>query len=163
MINGLNTDKDSDIIAWAFDSKRKLGDSETFTTSDQSYIVAIAEKINKDNKSLENLAVDFKTTKGSASLSFDNPSINGEFEPKVGGAAFGLKQGAQSKAIEGKNGVYVIITKSITKGQIGDKKQLKTSLMNQYAQQMPSLFLRSLYQDADITDYRGILLNQQQK
>lgn len=195
MLNGLHTDKDSDIIAWAFDSKRKLGDTEVFTTGDQSYIVArvsslfskgladpslvrdeietevrneklgklIAEKLNSGNKSLDNLATEFKTTKSNASISFDNPSVNGEFEPKVGGAAFGLKQGITSKAIEGKSGVYVIVTKSITKGQIGDKKQLKTSLMSQYAQQMPSLLLRSLVQESDITDYRGILLNQQQK
>ena len=195
MLNGLHTDKDSDIIAWAFDSKRKLGDTEVFTTGDQSYIVArvsslfskgladpslvrdeietevrneklgkiIAEKVNSGNKSLDNLATEFKTTKSNASMSFDNPSVNGEFEPKVGGAAFGLKQGVASKAIEGKSGVYVIVTKSITKGQVGDKKQLKTSLMSQYAQQMPSLLLRSLVQESDITDYRGILLNQQQK
>lgn len=195
MLNGLHTDKDSDIIAWAFDSKRKLGDTEVFTTGDQSYIVArvsslfskgladpslvrdeietevrneklgkiIAEKVNSGNKSLDNLATEFKTTKSNASISFDNPSVNGEFEPKVGGAAFGLKQGINSKAIEGKSGVYVIVTKSITKGQVGDKKQLKTSLISQYAQQMPSLLLRSLVQESDITDYRGILLNQQQK
>lgn len=195
MLNGLHTDKDSDIIAWAFDSKRKLGDTEVFTTGDQSYIVArvsslfskgladpslvrdeietevrneklgkiIAEKVNSGIKSLDNLATEFKTTKSNASISFDNPSVNGEFEPKVGGAAFGLKQGVTSKAIEGKSGVYVIVTKSITKGQVGDKKQLKTSLMSQYAQQMPSLLLRSLVQESDITDYRGILLNQQQK
>lgn len=195
MLNGLHTDKDSDIIAWAFDSKRKLGDTEVFTTGDQSYIVArvsslfskgladpslvrdeietevrneklgkiIAEKVNSGNKLLDNLATEFKTTKSNASISFDNPSVNGEFEPKVGGAAFGLKQGITSKAIEGKSGVYVIVTKSITKGQVGDKKQLKTSLMSQYAQQMPSLLLRSLVQESDITDYRGILLNQQQK
>ena len=195
MLNGLHTDKDSDIIAWAFDSKRKLGDTEVFTTGDQSYIVArvsslfskgladpslvrdeietevrneklgkiIAEKVNSGNKSLDNLATEFKTTKSNASISFDNPSVNGDFEPKVGGAAFGLKQGITSKAIEGKSGVYVIVTKSITKGQVGDKKQLKTSLMSQYAQQMPSLLLRSLVQESDITDYRGILLNQQQK
>lgn len=195
MLNGLHTDKDSDIIAWAFDSKRKLGDTEVFTTGDQSYIVArvsslfskgladpslvrdeietevrneklgkvIAEKVNSGNKSLDNLATEFKTTKNNASISFDNPSVNGDFEPKVGGAAFGLKQGITSKAIEGKSGVYVIVTKSITKGQVGDKKQLKTSLMSQYAQQMPSLLLRSLVQESDITDYRGILLNQQQK
>lgn len=195
MLNRLHTDKDSDIIAWAFDSKRKLGDTEVFTTGDQSYIVArvsslfskgladpslvrdeieievrneklgkiIAEKVNSGNKSLDNLATEFKTTKSNASISFDNPSVNGEFEPKVGGAAFGLKQGVTSKAIEGKSGVYVIVTKSITKGQVGDKKQLKTSLMSQYAQQMPSLLLRSLVQESDITDYRGILLNQQQK
>ncbi|MXO35022.1 peptidylprolyl isomerase [Apibacter sp. B3889] len=195
MLNGLHTDKDSDIIAWAFDSKRKLGDTEVFTTGDQSYIVArvsslfskgladpslvrdeietevrneklgkiIAEKVNSGNKSLDNLATEFKTTKSNASISFDNPSVNGEFEPKVGGAAFGLKQGITSKAIEGKSGVYLIVTKSITKGQVGDKKQLKTSLMSQYAQQMPSLLLRSLVQESDITDYRGILLNQQQK
>jgi peptidyl-prolyl cis-trans isomerase D len=192
-LQGLGTDKDGDIVAWAFDSKRNLGDTEVFLTGDQSHVVVrvsslfnkgladpslvrkeiepivrneklgkiIAEKVNASNKSLDQLATEFKTSKNSASISFDNPSVSGSFEPRVGGAAFGLKQGAKSKAIEGKSGVYVIVAKSVTKGQPGDKKQLKTNLMNQYSQQMPSLLLRTLYQDADIIDYRGALFNQQ--
>ncbi len=194
-LQGLGTDKDDEIITWAFDPKRKLGDSEMFTTSDQSYVVvrvsslfnkgladpslvrkdiepivrneklgkAIAEKINASQKSLDQLAAEYKTTKSSASLNFDNPSLSGAFEPKVGGAAFGIKPNTVSKAIEGKTGVYVIVTKSITKGQIGDKKQLKNSLMNQYAQQMPSVFLRTLYQESNIDDYRGEIFDKQQK
>lgn len=193
-LEGLGTDKDSDIVAWSFDSKRKLGDTEMFTTSDQSYVVVrvsslfgkgladpsiirkdiepivrneklgkiIAEKINKSNKSLDQLAAEFKTTKNSASLNFDNPSVSGSFEPKVGGAAFGIKAGTTSKAIEGKTGVYVLVTKSITKGQVSDKKQLKSGIINQYSQQMPTLLLRTLYQDATIDDYRGEILDKQQ-
>lgn len=194
-LQGLGTDKDTDVITWAFDSKRKLGDTEVFTTSDQSYIVvrvsslfnkglahpslvrkeiepivrneklgkAIAEKVNASNKSLEQLAAEYKTTKNTASISFDNPSLSGVFEPKVGGAAFGIKPGVKSKAIEGKTGVYVIITKSVTKGQPGDKKQLRTYLMDQYSQRLPNLLLKNLYDESDIIDYRGDLLNQQQK
>lgn len=194
-LQGLGTDKDTDIINWAFDSKRKLGDTEVFSTSDQSYIVVrvsslfkkglahpslvrkdlepivrneklskeISEKINASNKSLDQLATEYKTAKSSATISFDNPSISGMIEPKVGGAAFGIKPGVKSKAIEGKSGVFVIITKSITKGQPGDKKQLRTYLINQYSQLLPNLFLTTLYQDSDIKDYRGDLLNQQQK
>ncbi|MDR2122547.1 MAG: SurA N-terminal domain-containing protein [Flavobacteriaceae bacterium] len=195
VLQGLGTDKDGEIIAWAFDSERNLGDTEIFTTSDQSYVVVrvsslfkkgladpslvrtevepivrneklgkiIAEKINASNKSLDQLAAEFKTSKSSASVSFDNPLISGSFEPKVGGAAFGLKQGTQSKAIEGRTGVFVIVAKSVAKGQPGDKKQLRTGLMNQYSQQMPSLLLNTLYQDADITDYRVDLFSQKQK
>lgn len=31
MLPGLNTDKDSDVIAWAFDKKREIGDTDIFT------------------------------------------------------------------------------------------------------------------------------------
>ncbi|TWP29727.1 peptidylprolyl isomerase [Apibacter muscae] len=191
MLEGLGTDKDSDIIAWAFNSKRNLGDTELFITGDQGYIVArvsslfsggladpsivrkqiettvrnellgkiIADKINSSNQSLDQLAKDFQTTKEQANITFDNPSIGGSFEPKVGGAAFGIKPNEKSKAIEGKTGVYVIITKSITKGDSGDKKTFKEQLMSIYSQQMPNLLLQTLYQEAKIDDYRADILN----
>ncbi|MGM5630075.1 SurA N-terminal domain-containing protein [Apibacter raozihei] len=194
-LQGLGTDKDSDIVTWAFDSKRSLGDTEMFTTSDQSYVVVrvsslfkkgladpsivrkeiepivrneklakiVSEKINSSKQNLDQLASTYKTVKNTASFSFDNPSVGGSFEPKVGGAAFGIKPNSVSKAIEGKSGVYVIITKSITKGDAGNKKDLKNQLINQYSRQMPSLLLRTLYQDANIEDYRGTIFNQQQK
>ncbi|MDR3272890.1 MAG: SurA N-terminal domain-containing protein [Flavobacteriaceae bacterium] len=194
-LQDLGTDQDADIIEWAFDPKRDLGDTNMFTTSDGSYIVVrlsgifkkglaapylirkdletivqneklgkiIAEKVNASQKSLDQLAAEYKTTKSSTSINFDNPAIENAFEPKVGGAAFGLKANTVSKAIEGKTGVYVIVAKSVTKGQVGDKKQLKTALINQYSQQMPALLLRTLYQEATTDDYRGAIFNQQQK
>ncbi len=56
--------------------------------------------------------VEVKTATG---LTMNSPIIIGEGrEPKVVGAAFGLKQGAISKPIEGENGVYVVQLTSAT-------------------------------------------------
>jgi len=194
-LQGLEADQNSEIIEWAFEPKRNLGETNMFTFSNGSHVVVrlsgiyskgladpylvregietvvrneklgkiIAEKVNASKKSLDQLAAEYKTTKASTSINFDNPVIGYDLEPKVGGAAFGLKENVVSKAIEGKTGVYVIVTKSVTKGQIGDKKQLKTALINQYSQQMPMLLLRTSYQEANIDDYRGVIFNQLQQ
>ena len=39
-IQGINTDKDADVLAWAFDKKTKAGDTNIFTTSNGDYVVA---------------------------------------------------------------------------------------------------------------------------
>lgn len=195
-LTGVNSDQINDVIEWSFDSDRNLGDTEMFTLSDGSYLVArvsgifdkgladpslvrenvelivrnellgkkLAAIVNSSNKSLDQLAAEYKTTKKSANVTFDFPSIEGANEPKVGGAAFGLKIGKQSKAIEGKSGVYVIVTKAINKGAVNnDKKQLRAALENRYTQTLPNQFLQTLYQDANIEDYRGQIINQQKK
>jgi len=42
-IQGINTDKDSEVLAWAFDKGTKKGDTNIFTTADGDYIVAYLE------------------------------------------------------------------------------------------------------------------------
>ncbi len=39
-IEGIGTDKDADVLAWAFDKKTKVGDTNIFTTGNGDYIVA---------------------------------------------------------------------------------------------------------------------------
>ena len=39
-IQGINTDKDADVLAWAFDKKTNIGDTNIFTTSNGDYVVA---------------------------------------------------------------------------------------------------------------------------
>ena len=53
--------------------------------------------------------------KTATGLTMNNPILIGEGrEPKVIGAAFGLKQGAISKPIDGENAVYVIQVSSVS-------------------------------------------------
>ena len=97
----------------------KQGEEGLSSVQDASPIVKpilIKEKkaaILKDKakgKSLESIASDNKVElKYANGLTMNNPTIIGEGrEPRVVGAAFGLKRGAVSKPIEGENAVYVI-------------------------------------------------------
>ncbi len=47
-INNLNTDKDQEIIKWAFDKKRDLGETSMFTTANGDYIITYLAGINEE-------------------------------------------------------------------------------------------------------------------
>jgi peptidyl-prolyl cis-trans isomerase D len=197
-LQGLGTDKDGEIITWAFDKKREKGDSEIFTVDgtgdkivvylngkqekgladpesvrDQIETVVmnklaakqISDKIGKAT-SLDQVAKTFATTKQSAQVNMLNPSVAGAMEPKVAGAAFGVKKGAISNAIEGGTGVYVLVKKNETiNKQPGDAKQFTESVTQRNAGMFGQAWLKSLQDNADIDDYRieiwGKLGNQQ--
>lgn len=197
-LQGLGTDKDGEILAWAFDKKREKGDSEIFTVDgtgdkivvylngkqekgladpesvrDQIETVVmnklaakqISDKIGKAI-SLDQVAKTFATTKQSAQVNILNPSVAGAMEPKVAGAAFGVKKGAISNPIEGGTGVYVLVKKNETMNkQPGDAKQFTESVTQRNAGMFGQSWLKSLQDNADIDDYRieiwGKLGNQQ--
>jgi len=197
-LQGLGTDKDGEILAWAFDKKREKGDSEIFTVDgtgdkivvylngkqekgladpesvrDQIETVVmnklaakqISDKIGKAT-SLDQVAKTFATTKQSAQVNILNPSVAGAMEPKVAGAAFGVKKGAISNPIEGGTGVYVLVKKNETMNkQPGDAKQFTESVTQRNAGMFGQSWLKSLQDNADIDDYRieiwGKLGNQQ--
>lgn len=197
-LQGLGTDKDGEILAWAFDKKREKGDSEIFTVDgtgdkivvylngkqekgladpesvrDQIETVVmnklaakqISDKIGKAT-SLDQVAKTFATTKQSAQVNILNPSVAGAMEPKVAGAAFGVKKGAISNPIEGGTGVYVLFKKNETMNkQPGDAKQFTESVTQRNAGMFGQSWLKSLQDNADIDDYRieiwGKLGNQQ--
>lgn len=197
-LQGLGTDKDGEILAWAFDKKREKGDSEIFTVDgtgdkivvylngkqekgladpesvrDQIETVVmnklaakqISDKIGKAT-SLDQVAKTFATTKQSAQVNILNPSVAGAMEPKVAGAAFGVKKGAISNPIEGGTGVYVLVKKNETLNkQPGDAKQFTESVTQRNAGMFGQSWLKSLQDNADIDDYRieiwGKLGNQQ--
>lgn len=186
-LQGLGTDKDAEIITWAFDKKREKGDTEFFTvegTGDkvvvylngkqekgladpesvrdqietivQNKLAAkqISDKIGKAT-SLDQVAKTFATTKQSAQVNLLNPSVAGAMEPKVAGAAFGVKKGAISNAIEGGTGVYVLVKKNETiNKQAGDAKQFTESVTQRNAGMFGQAWLKSLQDNADIDDYR---------
>ncbi|CAD7807739.1 Chaperone SurA [Chryseobacterium aquaeductus] len=186
-LQGLGTDKDGEIIAWAFDKKREKGDSEIFTvdgTGDKIVVYLngkqekgladpesvrdqietivlnklaakqISDKIGKAT-SLDQVAKTFATTKQSAQVNILNPSVAGAMEPKVAGAAFGVKKGAISNAIEGGTGVYVLVKKNETiNKQPGDAKQFTESVTQRNSGMFGQAWLKSLQDNSDIDDYR---------
>lgn len=186
-LQGLGTDKDGEIIAWAFDKKREKGDSEIFTvdgTGDKIVVYLngkqqkgladpesvrdqietivqnkmaakqISDKIGKAT-SLDQVAKTFATTKQSAQVNLLNPSVAGAMEPRVAGAAFGVKKGAISNAIEGGTGVYVLVKKNETiNKQAGGAKQFAESVTQRNAGMFGQSWLKSLQDNADIDDYR---------
>lgn len=186
-LQGLGTDKDAEILAWAFDKKREKGDTEFFTVDgtgdkivvylngkqekgtadpesvrDQIEVVVknklaakqISEKIGKAGN-LDQIAKQFATTKQSAQVNLLNPSVAGSMEPKVAGAAFGVKKGQLSKPVEGGTGVYVLIKKNETVNkQPGDLKQFTESITQRNAGMFGQAWLKSLQDNAKIDDYR---------
>ncbi|MCS3532302.1 peptidylprolyl isomerase [Chryseobacterium sp. JUb7] len=193
-LQGLGTDKDGEILAWAFDKKREKGDTEFFTvdgTGDKIVVYLngkqekgtadpesvrdqietivknklaakqISEKIGKAG-SLDQIATQFATTKQSAQVNMLNPSVAGSMEPKVAGAAFGVKKGQLSKPVEGGTGVYVLVKKNETiNKQPGDAKQFTESISQRNAGMFGQSWMKSLQDNADIEDYRIEIWNKQ--
>ncbi|WP_018674795.1 SurA N-terminal domain-containing protein [Riemerella columbina] len=193
-IQGLGTDKDEEVLAWAFGKKTEKGETNIFTTSNGDYIVAylngkqdkgladpesvreqiemivrnellgkkIAEKI-KSNASLDQVAKQFGTTKQSGQVNLLNPNIDMAMEPKVAGAAFGIKANKVSQPIEGNTGVYVLVKKKVVENkQPGDAAQITQMLEQQNKQQFSQSLMRSLEDNADIQDYRIEVYNKTQ-
>ena len=104
---------------------------------------------------LENFASKKKEKKGNATVNFSNSNINGVgLEPKVVGAAFGVKPNQSSKAIAGNTGVFYIIpsNQQIQKNQKGS--MILDNLNRQLQGKFQQTLLQSLIQAADVVDNR---------
>jgi peptidyl-prolyl cis-trans isomerase D len=118
-----------------------------------------AEKIKAklNGTSLASLASANKVTVMNAlDLTIGNPALPGAgFEPKVVGTAFASKAGQISKPIEGNSGVYVVVTKTLTKAPaIKDFKEQVTQLSAQ-AKGNAGRIMSALRTEADIEDNRA--------
>lgn len=118
-----------------------------------------AEKIKAklNGSSLASLATANKVTVMNAvDLTLGNPALPGAgFEPKVVGTAFASKVGQVSKPIEGNSGVYVVVTKAVTKAPaIKDFKEQVTQLSAQ-AKGNAGRIMTALRNEADIEDNRA--------
>lgn len=118
-----------------------------------------AEKIKAklNGSSLASLATANKVTVMNAvDLTLSNPALPGAgFEPKVVGTAFASKVGQVSKPIEGNSGVYVVVTKAVTKAPtIKDFKEQVTQLSAQ-AKGNAGRIMTALRNEADIEDNRA--------
>lgn len=101
----------------------------------------------------------FGAVKATTSVNFSNNNIQGiGLEPRVVGAAFGIKPNTSSKAIAGNSGVFYIVAKSqnIPKDQKGS--MLIENLNRQLKGQISQGLLPSLIQEADIKDHREKVL-----
>ena len=97
----------------------------------------------------------FGAKKATTNVNFGNNNIQGVgLEPRVVGAAFGVKPNTSSKAIAGNAGVFYIVPKSqnIPTGQKGN--MLLENLNRQLKGQVSQTLLPSLIQAADIKDNR---------
>jgi len=96
------------------------------------------------------------TVQNAVDLTIENPAVPGAgFEPKVVGTAFSAKAGQVSKPIEGNSGIYVIVTKAVTKAPaLKDHKdyiaKVQQQVVNYAGRVMPAL-----KNDADIEDNRA--------
>ena len=114
-------------------------------------------KAKMNGSSLSAIAASNKVTVMNAvDLTIESPSVPGAgFEPKVVGTAFATKAGQLSKPIDGNSGVYVIMSKAVTKAPaIKDYKEYVAKLKPQ-VQGNAGRFMQALKNDADIVDNRA--------
>ena len=107
------------------------------------------------NGGLNAFASKFGAKKGNATVNFSNSNINGVgLEPKVVGAAFGVKPNQSSKAIAGNAGVFYVIpsNQQIQKNQKGS--MILDNLNRQLQGKFQQSLLQSLIQAADVVDNR---------
>ena len=178
---GLATDKDEEIIAWAFNKKREKGDTDIFTvdgTGDR--IVAYVNGIQKagtadpeavrdqiepiiKNKILAKQISDKITAAKATSLdqiaklfatTKQGAQVN-MLSPQVAGAMEPKVAGAAFGVAKGKvsNPVEGKKSETINK-QPGDVKQITQAIASQNSQQFGQAFLKSLQDNAKIEDYR---------
>jgi peptidyl-prolyl cis-trans isomerase D len=89
-------------------------------------------------------------------LTIENPAIpSAGYEPKVIGTAFSSKAGQITKPIDGNSGVYVIVTKAVTKAPALKKHDDYTAKVQQQAVNYSGRVMPALKNDADIQDNRA--------
>ncbi len=104
------------------------------------------------------------TVQTSDALSLATPTVPGfGREPRLVGAAFGLKPGQRSGVIEGESAVFVVRTTSLRGGLPGEltdatRDQIATQLLQRKRQQVQQSWLQALRDGADIEDFRANFL-----
>jgi peptidyl-prolyl cis-trans isomerase D len=89
-------------------------------------------------------------------LTIENPALPGAgYEPKVVGTAFSSKAGQVSKSIDGNSGIYVIVTKAVTKAPALKKHDEYTTKVQQQVVNYSGRVMPALKNDADIQDNRA--------
>ena len=107
--------------------------------------------------SLASIAATNKVTvQNAVDLTIENPNVpNAGYEPKVVGTAFSSKVGQISKPIEGNSGVYVVVTKAVTKAPAIQKYDDYITKVKQQVTSYSGRVMPALKNDADIKDNRA--------
>ncbi len=88
-----------------------------------------------------------------------NPLVNGFQEPLVVGVALGKKPNETSKLIDGRNGVYMVKTKNITKAvDLPNYLTYKQKVGTNNRQMAQNMVFSAMYQNAKIEDNRAKVL-----
>ncbi|SMC82303.1 peptidylprolyl isomerase [Moheibacter sediminis] len=119
----------------------------------------LADEVNKKlgaNPSVDAFVSNFGAQKGTSNTTFGSAQLIGKGqEPKVAGAAFGLKPNSTSKAIAGKAGVYIVKTISVDAApKVEDATFLVDQLNNTQSQKVGQQLLPSMIGAANIEDFR---------
>ncbi|MDD3771917.1 MAG: SurA N-terminal domain-containing protein [Weeksellaceae bacterium] len=127
----------------------------------------LTQKVNVElgeNPTIDDFVSKFGAQRGSSSLTFGSANIADRgTEPLVAGAAFGMQVGQNSKAIKGKEGVYVINLKNMgNPPAVEDATFLIDQLSQQQQQKITQQLLPSMIQSANIKDTRMEKLDRQQ-
>ncbi len=179
----------TDAIRWASNSKTKVGDVKKFDSADGYLVVKLvnindtelmdvedarsvvepilmnekkAEIIRKQmaGNTLEEVSKNAKVGIVNAiDVTGANPMVNGFQEPLVVGNALGRKVNETSKLINGRNGVYMVKTKNITKAvDLPNYLTYKQKVGTNNRQMVQNLIYSAMYQNADIKDNRHKVL-----
>jgi peptidyl-prolyl cis-trans isomerase D len=96
------------------------------------------------------------TVLNAVDLTIENSAVPGAgYEPKVVGTAFSSKAGQISKPIEGNAGVYVLVTKTVTKAPALPKYNDYVNKLKPQVLGNAGRFMQALKNDADIQDNRA--------
>ncbi len=116
----------------------------------------IREKIK--GKSVEEIAKNQgQSVMTAASVNLKNPTLSGAgFEPKVVGAAFGLKVGESSKLINGDKGVYMVtVTNKTPAPKLDNYQPVANRLSSTRVNAVQTKAYDALKEAADIKDHRA--------
>jgi len=111
------------------------------------------------DKKLEAIAKRGNTTVQKGEITFSNPQIpNAGYEPEIIGQLFSaIKDGAKTKPLKGKAGVYVIkIIKTVKAPAAANYKQEREQMLSNLKNSLQGQILGGLRKTADIVDNRKL-------
>ncbi|WKW46659.1 peptidylprolyl isomerase [Myroides sp. JBRI-B21084] len=176
-------------ISWASSKNTSVGDIKKFDSADGYLIIRLvnindsdlmhaddarqmvepilmnekkAELIRKkmNGKTLEEVAKNTKTAIANAmDVTGANPMVSGFQEPLVVGNALGRKANETSQLINGRNGVYMVKTKNITKAAaLPNYLTYKQKVGTNNRQMIDNMVFNAMFQNAKIEDNRAKVL-----
>lgn len=155
------TNEDQIIVYLAAKTPKGLASANSVRTEVEPILIQqkLAKTINEKlgaNPSIDAYVSNFEAEKGTSRITFGSAQLVGKGpEPKVAGAAFGLKPGNTSKAIDGVAGVYVIKVVSVDpEPKVEDATFLVNQLQMTQSQKVNQQLLPSMIQAAEIEDNR---------
>lgn len=179
----------SEAIRWASNKKTNIGDIKKFDSPEGHLIVKLVSINDTDimdaddarpmvepillnekkaaiirkqmiGSTLEEVSKNAKTGIVNAiDVTGANPLVNGFQEPLIVGIAIGKKVNETSKLIDGRNGVYMIKTKSVTKPmELPNYLTYKQKVQTNNRQMTDNMVFSAMYQNAKIKDNRSKVL-----